>query len=257
MRDLGEEGRELAAARRVIALARKGRIVGGGVEQTNIGSSVGIPNQYYDYRFRYGATSTSVPLTIGWQRDSRDNVLAPNSGRYSRVNLEWSVAGDVRYLRSNLQAQQYLPFWQKFSLGLNAELGWGTSQGGRPFPVFKNFYGGGLGSVRVFEQNSLGVIDPTGAYVGGAKKLNLNAELYLPVPGTGNDRSLRIFLFTDAGNVWRDGEPVRADSLRASAGVGLSWVSPVGPLRLSYGRPVKYQPTDRIQRFQFQVGTAF
>ena len=64
-------------------------------------------------------------------------------------------------------------------------------------------------------------------------------------------------LFTDAGNVWRDGEPVRADSLRASAGVGLSWVSPVGPLRLSYGRPVKYQPTDRIQRFQFQVGTAF
>ncbi|OYV01844.1 MAG: outer membrane protein assembly factor BamA, partial [Burkholderiales bacterium PBB5] len=230
---------------------------GGGVEQTNIGAQSGIPNQYFDYRFRYGPTSTAVPLTLGWARDSRDNVLAPNAGRYQRVNLEWSIAGDVRYLRSNLQFQQYLPFWQKFSLGINAELGVGTAQGGRPYPVFKNFYGGGLGSVRVFEQNSLGVTDPTGAYVGGAKKFNLNTELYLPVPGTGNDRSLRLFLFADTGNVWRDGEKITSSSLRASAGLGLSWLSPVGPLRLSYGSPLRNQPTDRIQRFQFQVGTAF
>ena len=230
---------------------------GAGVEQTNIGSNVGIPNQYFDYRFRYGPTSTSVPLTVGWQRDSRDNVLTPNSGRYQRVNVDWSVAGDVRYLRTNLQFQQFVPFWQKFSLGINAEIGIGTAQGGRPFPVFKNFYGGGLGSVRVFEQNSLGVIDPTGAYVGGAKKLNLNAELYLPVPGSGNDRSLRLFAFADVGNVWRDGEKITGSSLRSSAGLGLSWVSPVGPLRLSYGTPLRSQPTDRIQRFQFQVGTAF
>jgi len=231
--------------------------LGAGLEQTNIGAQSGIPNQYFDYRFRYGPTSTAVPLTLGWARDSRDNVLTPNAGRYQRVNLEWSVAGDVRYLRSNLQFQQFIPFWQKFTLGLNAEVGVGTAQGGRPFPVFKNFYGGGLGSVRVFEQNSLGVIDPTGAYVGGAKKLNLNAELYFPVPGTGNDRSLRLFAFADAGNVWRDGEKVDTASLRASAGLGLSWLSPVGPLRLSYGSPIRSQGTDRIQRFQFQVGTAF
>ena len=123
--------------------------------------------------------------------------------------------------------------------------------------MFKNFYGGGLGSVRTFEQNSLGVIDPTGAYVGGAKKLNLNAELYLPVPGTGNDKSLRIFLFADAGNVWRDGEKITTNSLRSAAGAGLSWISPVGPLKLSWGSPLRKQPTDRIQKFQFQIGTAF
>ena len=77
------------------------------------------------------------------------------------------------------------------------------------------------------------------------------------MPGTGNDKSLRIFGFADAGNVWRDGERITADSLRASAGIGLSWISPVGPLKLSWGSPIRKQATDRIQRFQFQIGTAF
>ena len=230
---------------------------GAGIEQTNIGASSGIPNQYFDYRFRYGPISTAVPLTLGWARDQRDSALTPSAGRYQRVNVEWSVGGDVRYLRSNLQYQQFFPICQRITLGLNREVGWGIGQGARPYPVFKNFYGGGLGSVRVFEQNSLGVIDPTGAYVGGARKINLNAELYLPVPGTGNDKSLRVFLFADAGNVWRDGEKITGTSIRASAGAGLSWVSPVGPLKLSWGAPLRKQPTDRIQRFQFQIGTAF
>jgi outer membrane protein insertion porin family len=68
---------------------------------------------------------------------------------------------------------------------------------------------------------------------------------------------LRIFAFADAGNVWRDGEKMDATSLRASAGLGLSWISPVGPLQLSYGTPLRVQRNDRIQKFQFQIGTAF
>ncbi len=228
-----------------------------GVEQTRIGSNIGIPNQYYNYRYLYGPVSTALPLTLGWQRDSRDNALAPTAGRYGRVNVEWSVGGDLRYMRTNLQAQQYLALTSKLSLGLNGEIGIGTGQGGRPFPVFKNFYGGGLGSVRAFEQGSLGVIDPTGAYIGGARKVNLNAELYFPVPGSGNDRSLRLFAFADMGNVWSEGEKINVGSMRSSAGLGLSWVSPVGPLRLSFGRPIRSFATDRIQRFQFQIGTAF
>ena len=230
---------------------------GAGLEQTNIKAKVGIPNQYFLYRYLYGQTSTSVPLTIGWGRDARDSVLTPTSGRYQRVNLEWSAAGDVRYLRANLQYQEYFPLGNKFSLGINAELGWGKGLGGRPYPVFKNFYGGGLGSVRAFEQGSLGVIDPTGAYVGGARKLNVNTELFIPVPGAGNDKSLRFFAFTDMGNVWREDEKLTADSLRVSAGLGISWISPVGPLKLSWGAPLRSQRTDRIQRLQFQIGTAF
>ena len=228
-----------------------------GAERTDIKADTAIPNSYYLYREQFGASSSAFPLSLGWQRDQRDSILIPTRGRFQRVNLEWSVAGDLRYLRTNLQYQQYWPLPAKMTLGLNAELGIGKGFGGKPYPLFKNFYGGGLGSVRVFEQGSLGVVDPTGAFIGGAKRLNVNAEVYFPVPGTGNDKSLRLFAFTDVGNVWRDDEKIRANSLRVSSGLGLSWISPVGPLKLSWGTPVQAKPTDRIQKFQFQIGTAF
>ncbi|MEO5733597.1 MAG: outer membrane protein assembly factor BamA, partial [Rubrivivax sp.] len=231
--------------------------LGLGYERTEISTSAGIPLSYLNYRVLYGAKTDSFPLTIGWARDARDSVLVPTAGRYSRVNFEWAFAGDVRYLRTNLQHQEYWQLPYRMSLGVNAELGLGQGLGGKPYPVFKNFYGGGLGTVRGFEQGSLGVVDPTGAYIGGAKRLNVNSELYFPVPGTGNDKSLRIFAFADAGNVWREDEKVEVNSLRASVGLGLSWISPVGPLKLSYGKPVRSQRNDRIQRFQFQIGTAF
>jgi outer membrane protein insertion porin family len=198
-----------------------------------------------------------VPLTVGWSRDQRDSALVPTTGRYQRVNLEAGVLGDVRYLRSSFQVQQYFPLSPRFTLGLNAELGVGKGYGGRPYPIFKNFFGGGLGTVRGFDQGSLGPVDVTGAYIGGTRRFNANAELYLPVPGTGNDRTLRWFGYLDTGNVWGENEKVTASSLRASAGLGLSWVSPVGPLKLSYGTPIRKQPGDRIQRLQFQIGTAF
>jgi outer membrane protein insertion porin family len=222
-----------------------------------IGTSVGIPLAYLNYRVLFGEKSFSFPLTLGWGRDRRNSVLVPTEGRYQRINLEWSFAGDVRYTRTNYQFQEFWPLPARLTIGVNAELGWGKGLGGKPFPVFKNFYGGGLGTVRAFEQGSLGVIDPTGAYIGGAKRLNLNTELYFPVPGTGTDRSLRIFAFADAGNVWREDETATWESMRASAGLGLSWISPVGPLKLSWGKPLRVQRNDRIQRFQFQIGTAF
>jgi outer membrane protein insertion porin family len=228
-----------------------------GYERTEIGTSAGIPLSYLNYRVLYGDKSNSFPLTLGWARDARDSIVTPTAGRYQRVNLEAAVFGDVRYTRTNVQVQEYWPLPWRLTLGVNAELGFGKGLGGKPFPVFKNFYGGGLGTVRAFEQGSLGVVDPTGAYIGGAKRFNLNSELYFPVPGTGNDRSLRIFAFADVGNVWRDGEKITADSLRSSAGLGLSWISPVGPLKLSWGKPLQVQRNDRIQRFQFQIGTAF
>jgi outer membrane protein insertion porin family len=222
-----------------------------------IGTSIGLPLAYLNYRVLFGERSMAYPLTLGWARDARDSVLVPTAGRYQRLNVEYSFAGDVRYTRTNLQMQEYFSLPARLVLGLNAELGLGRGLGGKPFPVFKNFYGGGLGTVRAFEQGSLGVIDPTGAYIGGAKRFNFNSELYFPVPGTGNDKSLRIFAFGDTGNVWREDEDMSASSLRASAGLGLSWISPVGPLKLSWGRPVRVQRNDRIQRFQFQIGTAF
>ena len=216
-----------------------------------------MPNNLYLYRANFGETSNSVPLTVGWSRDQRDSALVPNEGSYRRVNIDWAFAGEAQYLRANLQYQYYWPITRQFTFAMNTEFGYGKGLNERPYPVFKNFYGGGLGSVRGFEQGSLGPIDVTGAYIGGNRRFNLNSELYLPVPGAGNDRTLRVFGYMDVGNVWGEGEQITAESLRASAGLGLSWVSPVGPLKLSYGTPVRKQPSDRIQKLQFQIGTAF
>ncbi len=227
-----------------------------GAERTEIRGSA-LPVAYNRYRESFGDTAVSVPLTLGWARDQRDSALIPTRGRYQRINAELSAAGDARYLRTNFQIQQYLALGPRFTLGLNGELGYGKGLGSRIYPVFKNFYGGGLGSVRGFDQGSLGRVDPTGAYLGGNRKINLNAELYVPVPGSGNDKTLRIFGFMDAGNVWAEDEKMTLSDLRVSTGLGLSWLSPVGPLKLSVGTPVRKQAADRIQRFQFQIGTAF
>jgi outer membrane protein insertion porin family len=231
--------------------------MGLGWERTELGTSVGLPLAWLNYRALYGNNTNAFTATVGWARDGRDSIIAPSVGRYQRLFFEWAYAGEVRYLKTNAQFQQYFPLPLRLTLGVNAEVGWGQGLGGKPYPVFKNFYGGGLGTVRAFEQNSLGVVDPTGAYIGGARRINLNTELYFPVPGTGNDRSLRVFAFADTGNVWREDEKVTAESMRVSAGVGLSWISPVGPLKLSWGKPLRVQRNDRIQRFQFQIGTAF
>ena len=167
------------------------------------------------------------------------------------------VAGDARYVRANMQYQQYYPLNKQYTLAFNGELGWGKGLSDRPFPVFKNFYSGGLGSVRGFDQGTLGPRDVTGASIGGPKKVTLNAEVIAPFPGAGNDRTLRVFGFVDAGNVYGENEKVDFGQMRASVGVGLSWISPIGPLRIALANPVRKFAGDRIQKLQFQIGTSF
>jgi outer membrane protein insertion porin family len=230
---------------------------GANLERTTIEPGTNIPAAYLDYAERFGYTSNGIPLTVGWARDSRDSAIAPTRGRYQRVAGEVGVAGAARYTRANYQYQQYLALSKQFTLAFNGEVGWGKGLGGRPFPVFKNFYSGGLGSVRGFEQGTLGPRDVTGATIGGPKKVTLNAEVIAPFPGAGNDRSLRLFGFVDVGNVFGEFEPFRANQLRASTGFGLSWISPIGPLRIAAAHPIKKFPGDRIQKLQFQIGTSF
>ncbi len=226
-------------------------------ERIQIRPGTNIPAAYVAYANRFGYTSANLPLTIGWGRDDRDSSITPTSGRLQRVAIELGVAGDARFLKTSYQFQQYIPLNKQFTLAFNAEAGYGKGFGGRPFPVFKNFYGGGLGSVRGFDQGTIGPRDVTGASIGGPKKLTLNAELITPFPGAGNDKSLRAFGFVDVGNVFGENERFDVGQLRASVGVGLSWISPVGPLRMAAAIPVRKFPGDRIQKMQFQIGTSF
>ncbi len=230
---------------------------GAGVEQTTIVPGTNLPAAYLAYANVAGFKSTLLPLTLGWSSDSRDSALAPNSGSVHRLNGEWGVGGDAKFARTSYQYQAFVPLNKKFTVAVNSEFGWGKGLSGSPYPVFKNYFAGGLGSVRGFEQGTLGPRDVTGAYLGAPKKLLGTVELQAPFPGAGNDRTLRVFGFVDVGNVFSEAEKYSFKDMRASAGIGLSWVSPVGPLRLAYANPIRKEAGDKIQRLQFQIGTTF
>ncbi|NEX59764.1 outer membrane protein assembly factor BamA [Noviherbaspirillum galbum] len=238
-----------------------------GVEQTRVETFTGVagyndsPELYKKYVTDFGdgtiAKTNSFPLTVAWQRDSRDSALVPTVGRYQRVNLELAPFGDLKYYRAVYQHQWFKPLSRSITLALNGEWDYGHGFGGKPYPIFKNFYAGGIGSVRGYEGSSLGPRAANGDPLGGTTRVIANAELQFPFPGSGADRTLRWFTFVDGGNVYAEGQKVELSQLRYSYGAGISWVSPIGPLKLSYGRPLNSKPGDRTQTFQFQLGTGF
>lgn len=233
---------------------------GVGIDRTTIVPGTYLPTVYQDFTNAFGYTSHAIPLTVGWARDTRDSALVPSMGKLIRTSGEWSVAGELRYARGTVQYQQFLPVTRKITAAFNSELALGSGTDGKEYPVFKNFYSGGLGSVRGFEQGSLttGTQRATNeTATGGGKKINFNAELLSPLPGGGNDRTLRMYGFFDAGGVFGVNEPVQFGDVRTSFGIGISWISPVGPLRLAFARPMRYFDSDRIQNLQFQIGTTF
>ena len=206
---------------------------------------------------QFGCNASNAPLTVGWARDGRDSYLNPNSGAYTRLNSELGAIGDARYIKTGAQYQQYLPLSKQHTFAFNLDLGVGKGLQGQSLPFYKNYYSGGLGSVRGFEVGTLGPRDATGPVIGGARKINLNTEFLMPFPGAGNDRTLRIYGFYDMGNVYGEYQQVDLSLLRSSAGVGLSWVSPMGPLRFAWAKPIRKFQGDRIQELQFQIGTSF
>ena len=231
--------------------------LGWNAERTRIKPGTAIPASYLAYAEQFGYTSYGFPFTLGWSRDSRDSALAPTDGRYQRLMGELGLFGDSRYAKANYQYQQYIPLSRFYTLAFNGEVGWGKGLNGRPFPVFKNFYSGGLGSVRGYDQNTLGPRDVTGAFIGGTRKFTLNTEFLMPFPGAGSDRTLRLFGFVDVGALYGEGQSIDSSGLRYSTGIGLSWISPLGPLRFAIAQPLRKRPGDRIQRLQFQIGTSF
>ncbi|WP_151634915.1 outer membrane protein assembly factor BamA [Noviherbaspirillum aerium] len=240
---------------------------GAGVERTQVTTYTGVPGfndspeLYKRYVQDFGngveATTTSFPLTAAWQRDSRDSALVPTTGRYQRVNFEVAPTGSLKYYRAVYQHQYFTPVLRAITLALNGEIDYGRGLGGKPYPIFKNFYAGGIGSVRGYEGSSLGPRALNGDPLGGASRLIANVELQFPFPGSGNDRTLRWFTFFDAGNVFAEGAKFQVSDLRYSVGAGISWVSPIGPLKLSFGVPLNKKEDDRKQSFQFQLGTGF
>ena len=214
------------------------------------------PPVYIDFVDKFGSTTDAYIMTLGWARDTRDDILYPNQGRLQSLFLELGLPiGDLAYYKAQYIHQWFWPVWSPFVLMLRGEIGYGDGYSGKPLPFFKAFYAGGVGSVRGFESSSLGPRDVFGNVLGGKRKIVGNAELFYPL--LAGQQAVRLSAFADVGQIYLNGLQPDFESFRYSLGAGLAWNSPLGPLKFSYAYPINEKPGDKIQRFQFQVGSVF
>src|SRR3954468_9405126 len=214
------------------------------------------PLAYLDFVKSFGNDYTYEAFTLGWARDTRDSLIRTTSGTLSRVTSETAV-GDLQYYRVGFIESVYVPVTSSSNMFFRADIGYANGYGGKPLPFFKNYYAGGADSVRGYNAFSLGPRDLIGNVVGGNRRIVGTTEYQFPMPGAAKEQALRLAWFIDGGQVWGPGEALNLGDLRYSAGLGLSWASPFGPLRLSMGFPLNAKQGDNIQRLQFTFGTVF
>ena len=232
---------------------------GTAIENTDITLTENSPERYVEYVADNGNSSTAMTVSLGWSRDDRDSGVLPTRGTLQRATFEVTLpVFDLRYYRMGYQHQKYFPLSSNYTLMLNGQVDWGDGIGGKSHPLFKNYSAGGIGSVRGYESGSLSqdrdAVDDVP--LGGTSRVIGNAELLFPLPGVSN-KTLRLYVFTDAGNTFPENTSPDLGNLKWASGVGLSWLSPVGPLRLSWAKPWNTEPQDRVQTVQFQLGTSF
>ena len=211
----------------------------------------------------------SLTTSLGWSIDSRDNILFPRKGELRSINGEISIPGlDLQYYKLNLREAWYKDLNKDFTLMLNGQIGYADGYGGKDLPFYKNYYTGGVNSVRGYAQGSIGPICRHGTdaecvnatvdtFLGGNKQIIANAELFMPMPFVKNNDQFRLSAFIDAGNVYASSQSINLGDLRYSAGIGAMWVSPFGPLKFVYAKPFNNQSTDKTETFQFQMGQQF
>lgn len=204
---------------------------------------------------RYDIFSTEISYT----HDTRDRVIFASSGRRHRLGADVALPGsDLQYYRLTYSGQEIFKLSDAYSLSLSLGLGYGEGYGGtETLPFFEHFFAGGIRSVRGFEDNSLGPRDSNDEPFGGAFRTTASAELFFPLPLAAENDSVRMSAFVDAGQVYDRFDDFETDDLRASAGLALTWMSPVGPLSFSYGEPLRDKPGDDIQNVQFLLGASF
>ncbi len=225
-------------------------------EHTSLTLFDNSPPIYYQFVQDFGYSTNSYILSAGWSRDTRNDILYPTFGRLQSALIEYGMPiGDLAYYKLQYINQSFWPVYGEFVLMLRADLGYGDGTGGKPLPFYKAFYAGGVGSVRGYQAGSLGPRDIYGNSTGGKRKIVGNAELFYPI--LKGERSVRLSGFFDAGQIYVNGFQPEFENFRFAAGVGLAWNSPIGPLKFSYAIPINSISADKIQKFQFQVGTVF
>jgi outer membrane protein insertion porin family len=202
-----------------------------------------------------------LELVGSWIRDTRNSAIFPSKGGRQIFSVESNTPGsDLQYYRVSYRHTRYFPMTSNLTLMLNGEIGYGDGYGDDDtLPFFRNFYAGGIGTVRGFKENTLGPQDSQNDALGANAKIVGQMELQFPVFGEDFKDTVRAGWFLDAGNVFdiEGGEKVKWDQIRVSTGLMLSWYSPVGALSFSMGYPVVEEEGDETEKFQFRIGGGF
>ncbi|AOU98365.1 outer membrane protein assembly factor BamA [Acidihalobacter yilgarnensis] len=213
-----------------------------------------------DFIARHGNSYSMFTLGMGYSHDSRNRTVFPTEGNYQTLNLSLITPGSsIKYYKLGYDNHQYLPVTHNLTLSLSGTLGYGAGYGGtHTLPFFDTYYAGGINSVAGYQDYSLGPQDPvSGLPVGGDLKVVGRVSLIFPMPFLKNSSSVRLSTFVDVGNVFATPQDYKTKNLRASAGIGLEWLSPIGPLSFSVAKPLNARPGDHLQLFQFNIGTYF
>lgn len=194
---------------------------------------------------------------FGISYDSRNRYFMPTKGWYHGIDIEvaekW-LGGESNYIKVEGEHHVYVPF-HKFVGHLVVGYGYLTEGKARKIPVYERFFLGGLGSVRGYEYGDISPRDPeTGEKIGGTRKFYLQAETIFPLIKTIN---LNGVIFFDMGNAWDKRSGFQSSDLRKSIGLGLRWLSPLGPLRIEWGYNIDKKPGDKSSSFNFQIGGSF
>jgi outer membrane protein insertion porin family len=243
---------------------RDGLNFGLSADFTKVELRANSPIQYQDFCGNTtGCTSNSVVASAGWVHDSRDSIMFTTKGVLQRLTGELALPVlDLEYYKIDYKHAWFKEVIPAYTLMLNGEIGYADSYGNKNYPFFKNFYMGGVNSVRGYDNGSLGprttdTLSGRDFALGGTKRLLANAELYLPIPGLKESKQFRMSAFIDAGNVFGPDESYDFGGLRYSTGLGLSWISPFGPLKLVFAKPLNSKSGDNTQAIQFQLGQQF
>ena len=231
---------------------------GVGLEQIDLQSSIFSVAEVAEF-IEENPENTLLTFTTAFAHDTRDSLIYPTSGKSLRVSLEATAPGsDLEFFRASIDGIYYIPLTRRAAIKLEGGLAYGDGFGDTDgLPFFRNYFAGGSRSVRGFEARSLGPLDSGGngfepEPFGGSKRVILKAALLLPLGGDSLDR--RLQLFVDGGQVFGNDESIELSEVRFSAGIGFNWLSPVGPLSLSYAIPLNEEDGDEIEQFQFSVG---
>ena len=209
--------------------------------------------------------------TLSWGRNTLNRGMFADRGASQSVGLEFTLpASDLAFYKLSYNGQLFIPLGNPLAMRLHTSLGYGGNYGDTSrLPFYKNYFAGGFGSVRGYEDNTLGAKscsvalcpnDPYPEVVGGNILIEGGAELIVPTPFAAGNRQLRTVVFLDAGNAYDTEVPgygLDLSLMRYSAGINLSWLTAIGPLSFSLSRPLNKQPGDETQAFQFTIGQGF